>query len=59
MWQKPSVVVLWYYTNIHFGGLKNVRDTAGFTGTEAGTFQILTRSNCQSTELFSVHEWTN
>jgi hypothetical protein len=30
MWKKPILVVLWYYTNIHFGGLKNVRDTAGF-----------------------------
>jgi hypothetical protein len=25
MWQKPIVVVLWYYSNIHFGGLKKFR----------------------------------
>jgi hypothetical protein len=31
----------------------------GLPRTEAGTFQILTRINCQSTELFGVHEWAN
>jgi hypothetical protein len=38
MWKTPIVVVFWYYTNIHFGGLKEVRDTAEFAGTGTGTF---------------------